>query len=998
MRELRQVSGPADSRGSIWRRWDPHIHTPGTIMNDQFGPGAWEGYLTRIETSEPRIEALGVTDYCSLDRYVEMLTHVAAGRLSDVHLLFPNVELRLPVETAATKPVNIHLLFSPDQPDHVEQARRFLRGLKFAYLGEQYACEREDLIRLGRKHKPELVEDNAALEAGTNQFKVTPDALKAALESSLWAQENIVIAVAGGSNDGTSGLRSQDASMEATRVEIERMSNIIFSSQPAQRVFWLGEGAAAKEQIESKWGGVKACMHGSDAHDLDAVGNPDDNRYTWIKGDATFESLRQACIEPGERVIVAESPPEGALDYRTIKSLAVAGADWLSTPDLALNRGLVAVIGARGSGKTALTDLIAAASNAASADRTSNQSFLRRAEGHLNGLRLTLAWADGSAPGTTLPMGNADGEPPRVQYLSQQFVEQLCSSEGITDELLAEIERVIFEAHAYESRLGAATFHELLDLKAGPGRLKRQHAHEDIDGIARKIETEREASAGLVGLKTKLIQVQTGITADKTARQGLISRGGEERAEQLGRINLALTILQAKVEALTRKKQALDALAAEVENLKIRRLPSIKTDLVTAHASAGLTEHEWSQFDLAFEGKPQDVVQRRLTEATLEIATLNGPVVLKPSAPIQGVTPFIPAGITPSQATLNALRAEAWRLGELIGLDAARSKQLTDLNAKINQAESQAETLKEQIATAEGASGRIALLIAQRKDAYAAIFDGFAEEEAQLAGLYAPLGTMLAEQTGTLGKLSFTVRRIVDAETWARQGESLLDLRTTGRFRGHGELLKVVREELLPAWASGTSAEVATAMAKFREAHDGDIIEHARASRTDPVGYRQWGAQIAEWLNGTEHISVQYGVQYDGVDIEQLSPGTRGIVLLLLYLSVDALDDRPLIIDQPEENLDPKSIFDELVHRFRSARMRRQIIIVTHNANLVVNTDADQVIVASAGAHRPGHLPEITYTSGGLENPAIREQVCEILEGGRRAFEERARRFRFKLN
>ncbi|MBV5244376.1 ATP-binding protein [Mycolicibacterium sp. PAM1] len=117
-------------------------------------------------------------------------------------------------------------------------------------------------------------------------------------------------------------------------------------------------------------------------------------------------------------------------------------------------------------------------------------------------------------------------------------------------------------------------------------------------------------------------------------------------------------------------------------------------------------------------------------------------------------------------------------------------------------------------------------------------------------------------------------------------------------------------------------------------------------------------------------------------------------MLLLLYLAVDQADDRPLIIDQPEENLDPKSIFDELVGRFIETRHRRQIIIVTHNANLVVNADADQVIVASSGAHRAGRLPEITYTSGGLENPNIRQQVCDILEGGRPAFEARARRLR----
>jgi energy-coupling factor transporter ATP-binding protein EcfA2 len=114
--------------------------------------------------------------------------------------------------------------------------------------------------------------------------------------------------------------------------------------------------------------------------------------------------------------------------------------------------------------------------------------------------------------------------------------------------------------------------------------------------------------------------------------------------------------------------------------------------------------------------------------------------------------------------------------------------------------------------------------------------------------------------------------------------------------------------------------------------------------------------------------------------------------LLLLYLAVDAQDDRPLIIDQPEENLDPQSIYDELVVEFRQAKKRRQVIIVTHNANLVVNTDADQVIVARSGGHHPGQLPKMSYESGGLEDPSIRKAVCSILEGGEHAFRERAKR------
>ena len=129
-----------------------------------------------------------------------------------------------------------------------------------------------------------------------------------------------------------------------------------------------------------------------------------------------------------------------------------------------------------------------------------------------------------------------------------------------------------------------------------------------------------------------------------------------------------------------------------------------------------------------------------------------------------------------------------------------------------------------------------------------------------------------------------------------------------------------------------------------------------------------WIQRVASWLYNTDHIAMQYSITYDGVAIELLSPGTRGIVLLLLYLVIDAQDRRPLIIDQPEENLDPKSVFEELVPHFRDARKRRQVIIVTHNANLVVNTDADQVIVASSEPNSTGGLPTVTYRCGSIEN------------------------------
>ena len=79
------------------------------------------------------------------------------------------------------------------------------------------------------------------------------------------------------------------------------------------------------------------------------------------------------------------------------------------------------------------------------------------------------------------------------------------------------------------------------------------------------------------------------------------------------------------------------------------------------------------------------------------------------------------------------------------------------------------------------------------------------------------------------------------------------------------------------------------------------------------------------------------------------------------------------------------------------AKYKRQVIIVTHNANLVVNTDADQVIIAEVGSHPKGGLPPISYKAGGLENAQIRKAMCDILEGGEHAFRERARRLKVGL-
>jgi hypothetical protein len=256
----------ANPRGALWNRWDPHIHAPGTILSDQYkGSDPWEELLSRIEKSDPLIRALGITDYYSIAVYEQVLEKQRSGRLSDIGLIFPNVEMRFGIETAKGSAINVHLLFSPDDPDHVALIKRFLSELHFPFQGETYRCDPGDLIRLGKAYDKAIKDDGKALEIGSTQFKVNFEELRTAWKDSVWVQRNTLVAVAGGTGDGTAGLK-ENASFTALRREIETFAHIIFSSHSKQRDFWLGKGADSVQQLTEKWGGCKPCLHGSDAH------------------------------------------------------------------------------------------------------------------------------------------------------------------------------------------------------------------------------------------------------------------------------------------------------------------------------------------------------------------------------------------------------------------------------------------------------------------------------------------------------------------------------------------------------------------------------------------------------------------------------------------------------------------------------------------------------------------------------------------------------------
>src|SRR5579871_1152676 len=407
-------------------------------------------------------------------------------------MVFAHVELRYSIETAKGGAINVHLLFSPEHDDHVARIKRFLDTLEFSFSGERYRCNREDLIRLGRAYEHSRLPDAAALEVGTNQFKVDLTQLRQEWRSSDWVQTHGLIAVSGSDRDGTAGLRDSSGSFGALRKDVESLAHVIFTGNPKQIEFWLGRGSATIVELEKTWGGKKPCLHGSDAHTHANVGVPEQERYCWLKGDPTFETLRQACLEPEGRVFIGRAPLRGALPSQTISDLEVLNASWLTTSRISMNPGLVAVIGARGSGKTALADLIAGGAYALS-PHLNARSFIKRARPFLTDASAVLTWESGERTRNRLDAAESEDllDAPRVQYLSQQFVDQLCSAEGLDDSLLAEIERVIFQAHRLEDRMGAESFRDLLAIRVERARASHERHRFALESAADEIDVER---------------------------------------------------------------------------------------------------------------------------------------------------------------------------------------------------------------------------------------------------------------------------------------------------------------------------------------------------------------------------------------------------------------------------------------------------------------------------------------------------------------------------
>ncbi|WP_418559423.1 hypothetical protein [Megasphaera massiliensis] len=170
---------------------------------------------------------------------------------------------------------------------------------------------------------------------------------------------------------------------------------------------------------------------------------------------------------------------------------------------------------------------------------------------------------------------------------------------------------------------------------------------------------------------------------------------------------------------------------------------------------------------------------------------------------------------------------------------------------------------------------------------------------------------------------------------------------------------------------------------------------------------------VTSALNGllSDYFFISYTASMDNDSMDLMSPGKKALVLLELLINLDQ-SKCPILIDQPEDDLDNRSIFKELIPFIREKKTQRQIIIVTHNANVVLGGDAEEIIVANQdGEDTPNKEKQFEYRSGSIENDkpekdnkgntllgilnsvGIQNHICDILEGGKTAFELRKNKY-----
>jgi hypothetical protein len=591
---MQEVYGAKMKSGSEWTKWDLHIHTPASFQwNGQFynGDPTHDEPLTAKVVEKIRstdVSVFGIMDNWTFDGYKKIRAAIDGMATPPKQLVLPGIELRMqaPVDFR----LNTHVLFDSSVPNSSLDA--FLATLRIAST-TQLPVSRENFIKLGKSFDRGKIEKHGFKEEDKDDdekmtAEITSESLENALKS-LGDDECYLTILPYDTSDGVEKLDWKKH--PCTDSHLMKSAHMFETRNPTSIDLFLGRGIPDKPKVNEAFlknigGKPKPVTSGSDAHRISDYGNFPSGKATWFKAHPSFQGLRQVCVEPSVRCFIGSEPEKvghvrnNATKY--IKQISIAKVDpshpekWFDGITLPLNAGLVAIIGNKGSGKSALADIIALCGNAhcPSMEFLNDKRFCE-SEDRAAAFEATLTWADESQ--TTIPLGNAfdPDKPERVRYLPQQAIETLCNEigrEGTSGAFDQELKKVIFAHVKEENRLGKTSLDELTSFKL-------ETVHDSIDQILDKLRDINQEISSLEDecseANLKKYRTELGLKQNELAAHDKVQPLKQSQPEEVEIDKETSDAIQKANAVADKTSRELDALGAEQSEL-IERLSRIE--------------------------------------------------------------------------------------------------------------------------------------------------------------------------------------------------------------------------------------------------------------------------------------------------------------------------------------------------------------------------------------------------------------------------------------
>jgi ABC-type lipoprotein export system ATPase subunit len=1019
--------------GSVWKKWDLHIHTPasfhwkGKRFQDQTHTErdqACKDIIDRI--NELDVAAFCIMDYWTFEGYLTLREYIVRNPGVTSKRIFPGMEFRL--EAPTDYRLNAHVLLN-DELDS-ETLRAFVMHLKLSGPNGKPPT-RPNFIELGRRYDDgklklhgfkaeDKADEHKMHQLGRMTAEISRDSLKEAI--SQVGDENCLFILPYDTSDGVEDLEWKCHPYADST--LMRWADCFEAREQTKVDLFLGFGHPTKPQIGTDFinnlgGYPKPVFSGSDAHEISKYGVYPSNRVTWLKAQPTFKGLRQVCHEPALRCHIGERPAklhhldQNPTKYiRTLKLDKVNGSSldehWFTGKEILLNPGLIAIIGNKGSGKSALADILALAGNShCSSMEFLNDDRFRGAGNKAKHFTATITWADGTDLNVNLGQDADLQQPERIRYLPQHFIEDLCNeiATGNETKFGKELRKVIFSHVPDEKQLGMGTLDELLDYIIEARRQAFAQIQQTLYSLNETIvRNEQEMSEDtLKSYQTSLALKQSELDAfDKTPIDVVEKPKEDEKdeatKETVRQIDLKRTeIISIKTQIDQAKKERLEAIA---EQATLKRLgghvlnfeESYKT--FVAERSEEFEEAGFKLTDIV----SVTVNQTPLVEAVAansgrlnaiqeliegKIATGDEPAILG----LEAISKQLEESITKLQQGLDAPQKAYQAYLKEVEARNARRALIIGAAEKVDTIEYYKDRIKR---ATEVLPIELAAFVEERRSIVRKLHTEILAMRAAYEELYAPVQKIASEAATATNSIQLEFDASVATTSFESNFLDFIHRGRKGSFYGEDESRAAIRGLLKSHNFNNTESVIAftdavlKALSEVERDGDKEAVQISSQLRD-----KKKLTELYDFLFGLDYLDIRYNLRLGGKDISQLSPGEKGALLLVFYLLLDK-EEIPIIIDQPEHNLDNESVVRLLVECIRKARARRQVMIVTHNPNLAVYCDADQIVCCQIDK-LDGH--KIEYSTGAIEDYDINQFAVKVLEGTYPAFDNRRKKW-----